>query len=68
MHKSIILKLTKEKDSKHHMEEIQNTINEYVQYKKQIVQEIFPDKIKNQTKDKIIQEIDNNVVRTIMAT
>ena len=62
MHKSNVLKLTKEKNVKHHMEEIQNTIKEYVQNKRQIVQEIFPDKIKNQTKDKIIKEIDDNAL------
>ena len=50
MHKSNVLKLTKEKNVKHHMEEIQNTIKEYVQNKRQMVQEIFPDKIMNQTK------------------
>ena len=60
MHKSNVLKLTKEKNVKHHMEEIQNTIKEYVQNKRQIVQEIFPDNIMNQTKDEIIKEIDDN--------
>ena len=62
MHKSNVLKLTKEKNVKHHMEEMQNTIKEYVQNKRQIVQEIFPDKIMNQTKDEIIKEIDDNAL------
>ena len=48
MLKSNVIKLTKEESVKYHMEEIQNTIDEYVQFKKQIVLKIFPNKIKNQ--------------------
>ena len=62
MHKSNVIKLTKEKNVKYHMEDIQNTIDEYVQFKKQIVLEIFPNKIKNQIKDELIKEVDDNIL------